>query len=374
MVAYGSSDMNTNRGNLFGYAPVLGVAMIGLATTTSQRTFAKPVAYVSVIGGEGGIHVESEDEISASLLAGREAKVDGRISRKRLIASVDLGESVTTLADGSLSLFLPGHDAVIFLESDSTVRFEELPGETVGVEFRIVLTAGQARVVQRTSAASWIVLAAEVNGELQGQSITRGSTLSATIGDNDATFTALRGSLTYLHGALGKGPLVNGQGQLIVQGGISVSEGQSISTSANAQPASDKGAGASLPESWDQRTLQFAMDESGAWLAEAEKGDFTPVRSPGRGSPEILDEQTETALAFDQPRPVLASPSARVVGSAIRGTLGPAQTLLESTSPGSVIAGTRFRRSRIIGNPGTTGTGALKVNRSAELLIRLSGS
>ncbi|MCH8146950.1 MAG: hypothetical protein IH987_03025, partial [Planctomycetes bacterium] len=77
---------------------------------------------------------------------------------------------------------------------------------------------------------------------------------------------------------------------------------------------------------------------------------------------------------FDQPTQLAAVATIQATSvQSLRTVISPAQGLVESGVPGSVIAGQRFRRSVIIGNPGTTGGGPLTVNPAAQLLIRLAG-
>ena len=165
--------------------------------------------------------------------------------------------------------------------------------------------------------------------------------------------------------------MIDASGRLVDQTGVALSEGERISARTPTRPTVDQDAGNLVAHAWHDDIRAFALARSTHWLQDAERGDFTPVRGAARGSPEPLAVELGPTLVFDQPRPAFAAPAPRVAPTAVRTTLSPTQALIESGVPGTVVAGQRFRRSRIIGSPGTAGTGALIVNPAAELPFTL---
>jgi hypothetical protein len=229
--------------------------------------------------------------------------------------------------------------------------------------------------VRKPTSTHWLLLAAgpELGGAV-GYTLSKGASLFVEAGEHSVTFASRQGGALYFPGRVPAGVLIDASGEPVDKSGVTVRQGQRIVAQAPMEPEPDGQADVVVPAELPGDMRAFALAQSENWLKAAEQGDFTPVRGATRAAPEMLGAEFEPSLVFDQARPVVAAPSPRGVTGAVGTTMNPAQTLLESGVPGTVIAGQRYRRSRIIGNPGTTGTGtgALTVNRAAELLVRLS--
>ena len=185
-----------------------------------------------------------------------------------------------------------------------------------------------------------------------------------------SSFSVMRGAAAFV-----PGPLPDTRpGELA--GAVELTAGQSISTKAPGTPVPyDAHAAAEVCSLLDSDIYAFGVSQSTQWVKRAERGDFTPVRArESRAAAELVGTEFTPTQAFDQPQQLLAvtAPQGAAV-TAVRTIVSPAQSLVESGIPGSVIAGQRFRRSLIIGSPGTTGSGPLIVNPNAELLVRLAG-
>ena len=128
-------------------------------------------------------------------------------------------------------------------------------------------------------------------------------------------------------------------------------------------------------QSVQDSTYAYGVTRAEDWVERAERGDFTPVKSAeSRAEPELVGTDFVPPQAFDQPTSLAAVTTIQATSvQSLRTVISPVQGLVESGVPGSVIAGQRFRRSVIIGNPGTSGGGPLTINPAAELLIRLAG-
>ena len=203
-----------------------------------------------------------------------------------------------------------------------------------------------------------------------GYALSKGASLFVEADSQGVTFAVRSGEGRFFRGQVPAAVLVDASGQLVDRTGELLSQGHRVSTREPAGPALDADAGTLVAGGLSADTDKFALAQSDDWLKEAERGDFTPVRGAARAAPQPLAVELGPSLAFDQPRPVFAAPAPRAAPSPVRVSLSPSQALIESGVPGSVVAGQRFRRSRIIGNPGTGRTGALIVNPAAELQIK----
>jgi hypothetical protein len=284
------------------------------------------------------------------------------------------GQAVRTGSESTVVLSLPAYGAVIYLEGSSELRVEEPAIPDAGVELLLVLASGRASVVRRIESERWLLIAgeAEVPDEA-GYVISQRASLYVEAGAGGATFSVRSGDAIVFAGAVPDAVLIDDSGAPVDRAGVPLSEGHRVSMRGVPQPVADEQAGILVPAGLREQISSFALTASYRWLHDAEKGDFIPVRGAARAAPGVLGEEYEPALAFDQPRPVAATSAPRAITTPIRSSLSPAQTLVASGVPGTVIAGQRFRRSRIIGNPANSasGTGALTVNRAAELLVRL---
>jgi hypothetical protein len=255
------------------------------------------------------------------------------------------------------------------------LRIEEPAAADAGVDVLYVLAQGQASVVRSNESDKWLALAAEtiVPDTAPSYSLSQRASLVVEVGVGGVVFATRRGEARVFRGPVPEGALIDESGKPVDRPSVRLPEGHRLVAHGPFEPTADEDARVVVPAPLSERVSRFALAQCYRWLQEAEKGDLIPVRGGSRAAPGVLGAQMEPSLAFDQPRPVAVSSAPRAVTSPVRTSMSPAQTLVESGVPGTVIAGQRFRRSRIIGNPATSasGTGALTVNRAAELLVRL---
>ena len=91
------------------------------------------------------------------------------------------------------------------------------------------------------------------------------------------------------------------------------------------------------------------------WIDFAVRGDIVPT-SRGAGAtrgPTML--VAVTAVTEPQVLAAVTSPSAAAPVTTPTGAVSQTQALLTSGNPASVVVGARLERTRIVGNPGTTG-------------------
>lgn len=342
---------------------VVAVAFSAVAAA-AQPESVETEAFVTVVGGRGDVMRVYADGTS---------KITGEFSFDRNM--IGPGEGVSTSEDASAVLVLPGYGAVVYLEETSELRLQEPAAPETGVNVLLILAKGRASVIRKPGNVHWLVVAAEaVAPETTGYTLSSGASLFVEARADGVVFATRAGEAWYYSGQVPADRLIDPSGELINKSGVAVPQGQRVSTLAPVRPVPDEQAAVIVPARLYSDMGDFALAQSHLWLEKAEQGEFTPVRGPTRGAPKVLGAEFEPSLAFDQPRPAIAAPAPRAARRAVQTTMSPAQTLIESGVPGTVVAGQRFRRSRIIGNPGTAGpgTGALTINRAAELLVRLS--
>jgi len=339
------------------------VAWMSMAAR-AQPESADLAGFVTMVGGAGeSTRIEAE---AMSAIPELFSYVQNRI---------EPGEGVRTGEGSTAVVFLPAYDAVVHLGGESELHLVEPSTLDSGVGIFVVLASGRASVVRKPGSMHWLLLAVEAEATgAAGYTLSKGTSLFVEVREDNVTFASRNGDALYFSGRIPAGVLIGATGEPIDKSGVLLPQGRRIVTQAPIRPVPDEEADIVVPVQLRDDMETFALTQSEQWLYEAEKGDFTPVRGAARAAPEMLGAEFEPSLVFDQAKPVLAAPAPRLVTSAVRTSLSPAQTLIESGVPGTVIAGQRFRRSRIIGNPGTAGagTGALTVNRAAELLVRLN--
>jgi hypothetical protein len=320
--------------------------------------------FVTVIGGEGGVTRVVDDE---------SAPIPARFSFDQ--SAIGPGESVQTAADATAVLVLPGFDTTVYLGGSTKWLASDLRGTDTGVSMKLECDGGSASIIRKLQSPDWMLLVARA-GAARGYTLSRGASLFVEMSEQGVSFSARSGDAWFFAGDVPEGRLVDESGNLIDDSGVHLAQGQRVTSTAPAAATADEEAGTIAPPGMRDDLETFALAQSDQWLQQAERGDFTPVRGPGRAAPEVMQGGLEPSLAFDQPRPVLTGPAPRPTAGAVRTTLDPAQSLVASGVPGTVVAGQRFRRSRIIGNPGTAGpgSGALTINRAADLLVRLGGN
>jgi len=283
------------------------------------------------------------------------------------------GQSVVTGADGTAVITLPTFGTVIHLEASSEIAVNRLPSLSAEVPVSFALRSGGALVVRRGSEERWFLIAGAAASN-QGYALLQGASLVVRVEPDGVTFAGLKGTSLCFQGAVPGGALIAATDKPVAPSGVSLLDGQSVSTKTWAPPATNRLA-EGMAASMAGAMYSVGLAAGTQWIQQAEQGDLTPVRGAGRGSPELLRGEITAGLAFDQPRSVVTAPTTRTVTQPIRTAptaVSVAQSRLESGIPSSVVIGQRLRRTRIIGSPGTTGP--IRFNPNAEQLIRLPGN
>lgn len=327
-----------------------------------------PVAFITASTGSGATRGDTGDPY-----------LTGSADFSDFTNGIAAGQSVVTGADGTATITLPTFGTVIHLEASSEITVDRLPSLSGEIPVSFTLRAGGALVVRRGSEDRWFLIAGAAASN-QGYALLQGASLAVRVEPAGVTFAALKGTSFCFKGAvpggalIGAAPPAGGKRGLVDPSGVSISDGQSVSTRTWAPPAPDRLADA-VAASMTRELYSFGLAAGAQWIERAEQGDLTPVRGAGRGSPELLRGEISAGLAFDQPRSIVAAPTSRAVTQPIRSAptaVSAAQSRLESGIPSSVIIGQRLRRTRIIGSPGTSGP--IRFNPNAEQLIRLPGN
>jgi len=336
------------------------VASIGCAALCGTALAQpEPVAFVTVQTGGGARRADSGDAFKVAA---------GTVYENGLAP----GEGVATAPDGSAVLLLQEYDVVIRL--DSATEFTVIEVAALGEQIAVapVLRRGSALVVQRSGDDRWMLVAGE-SGAGSAYALARGASVSLSVIDGGVSFSSGGGEVYCYQGPIPAGDLLTGAGQPADQTGVALSPGQSVASANLRQPRTDDTV-AIQASALGQSLYEFGLSSGTFWIQKAERGDFTPVRASERGTFEVVRGEIGAGTAFDSPSTVLVTPSAVTLSQPIRTAplANPAQQLIASGIPSSVVVGQRLRRTRIIGSSGTT-NGQIRFNPNAEQLIRLPG-
>jgi len=279
------------------------------------------------------------------------------------------GESVRTGATSAAMLVIPGYDAVIYLEPSSELGLVEPPTAERGVGVHVVVISGRATVVRGSSAARWMVIsgAPEVPAAA-AFALTRNATMGVEVRRDSVSFAGVKEKAWHGVGALPDRALLDPSGEPVAVGLTPIGEGQQVVTPMPAVALPGARDVLLLPEA-SGVVSEFARSQSVAWVVSAEQGDFTPMRSAGRESPGLL-QPSELVLKYDQPRAGTPRTPARTGFAVVQAARNPAQTLAESSFPGTAVAASRFLNARVVGS---SASGALSFNRFARLPFVLAG-
>ena len=331
--------------------------MCTVAAAQSKRS--EEAAYVTVVGGTGDVTRLIGDQVSELAAFSLE---DSRLTP---------GDGVRTGPDTTAVLLFPGSDAVVYLAESSEVRIARSTTPDRGVGLVPILRQGRVSMIRKTGSTQWLAVAAQAQtGAAAAFMLSRDASLVAESFGDQVTFAVRQGAALYFAGTVPAAPMIDALGEPVDASGILVSRGERVAAGAPPTPEPEEAAGPVVPGQLGDDLWTFALAQGNRWLEDAEKGDFTPVRGAARGAPQPLAPELEPELAFDQPRPVIATSAPRLAVTALRTTLSPAQTLAESDVPATAVAGSRFRRTRIIG-PGTSLSGGIRINPAARSFIEL---
>ena len=320
------------------------------------------VGFVTVLVGGG-----------ATLGAGGPAYSDDAGKFRESTHGVRVGERVVTGPIGSAVVYLSAYGIVIHIGPDTEVSFAAMTGLSNEVPVVVRVFRGRAQAVRKAADKAWFLFAGG-SGTSGGYTLSKGASQIVEVDAESMSVTSTGGEVLFFEGSPPGGALIGDDGEPIDRTGVLVGQGQRVSQrvpEVKPEPATaDAAWGRVLGDMY-----AFAVHQSGQWVEQAEQGDFTPVRSQPSGAARDLGVQVgETRQSFDQPRTTVTTPISNVTVSAVTtGQVNTARALLGSQIPSSVLIGQRIRRSRIIGNPGTTGSGQIRFNPSAEQLLLLSG-
>ncbi|MFQ5590704.1 MAG: hypothetical protein ACE5HE_06060 [Phycisphaerae bacterium] len=341
-------------------ALVLIASIPACSIASAQTEDVSPVVFVTTSTGQGATKGVSGPAFPTA--RGRFTEQDN---------GVGIGESVVTLEKARALVTLPDHGISVHLGASSELAVGSWqPGEN-DVPVTLTLLKGRAYIIRRDT-KGWLVVALQGDAN-SGYALSKGGAMALTADGADVSLAMLEGEAIWYAGAIPDAKLLDDSGEPIDRTGIQIREGLRILPGMLTEP---------VPEDLARRLagematdlLAFATTQGGQWIADAEKGDFTPVRVAERGTAQFIRARDATELTFDQPRAVVTTPVPRPVAHPVRmATANPARALIESGVPTNVVVGQRVRRTRIIGNPGTAGA-QIRVNPNVEQLIRLSGS
>ncbi len=314
----------------------------------SSAVAAEGVGYVTEVLGAGATRGVDGPPLD---LAARQVYTDE--------FAISPGEQVATLpaVEGSsgrsgATLFFPEAGVVVRCDADTVLTV--LPAGPLGVAAAVAVQRGSATIVGRASSPAWFVV---VSGSQDDGDwvLARGATLQVEPGGSIALHSG-EGHLSA--GPVPQGPLVDDEGR----------------PAASAPIEEDIPAAVDAWRRLGVDSYTAGISRGAEWIARAEKGDFTPVRESARASAQFFGQRVGgQESAFDQPRTTAVATTPRVAIGILRTpVVNPATPLLESGVPTSVVAGQRFRRTRIIGNPGTSAQ-QIRVNPFLDPALTLSG-
>jgi len=347
-------------------AGVLTTAVV-CSVATAQNT-QDSYAVVTALGGGGAKRVGGEAFLATKWRSGHEPVLN-------------VGVPLVTVADGTAVLLLPGHETVVHLgggEGETELTLDDVPALAGQVPIGLSLASGRALIVQDPGYPEWLLVAWQTGGS-QGYALARGAMVVVEIVANDVTVAVSQGTVVFFPGLPGA-ELVDDRGRLLDGTGVTISPGQRRSMTAPATPVPDTDSVPLAAQGLGATVYAFGLTKGEQWVKLAEEGDFVPAGGAAvRGVTRALSEEVGVPPpTFDQARPPTIVSSTRVTiapttASFRAGMTGNvALSFATSRNPGDAVFGQRLLRTRIIGNPGTTG--GIRFNPDAEPLIRLAGT
>lgn len=290
------------------------------------------------------------------------------------------GETIVTGEGGTAVVMLPGYETVVQI-GDAIGRthltLENVPGGDGVVPLSLTLTSGHAYVVRKPDDPHWLVARCRTVTS-EGYVLSRGASYAIEVTLRDVILAVTDGQILYFEGQV-PADLLDAQGEPVSAQGLVARAGERLLPMRQRRPVSDTNMIPTALTRMERALYAFGLDKGAQWVEEAEQGDLTPARSASRGAQRLFaGEVGVPRTTFDQPRSQVVVTSPRVTTTPLRTVTrslpvvqNTATRLIESHVPTSVVVGSRLRRSRIVGNPGTSGRVA--VNPQAEELIRLPG-
>jgi hypothetical protein len=351
------------------FAVVIALACRG-AVAFAQQPPQGPVAYVTAVTGEGATR-QPDGALMAQIPDSIEPADDGARLGDRILTGPDRTSDDGTITATSAVLFMPGYGIVIHLEHETELEFFEAPVAASLCAAGIRVVRGGAYIVGRSSDDRWLLVTAGAD-TARGYALARGGSLLISARPGGVEYAAAHGELRYYDQPLPALAPLDETGEATAPGTV-IAPNERLRSTGPAAPQPEADLAASATARLSDHVYSFGLDRGGTWIRDAERGDFTPVRLAARATlPTFETEIGIPELAFDQPRSSQVTVAPRVVTTAPQAVISPARILIASGIPSEVLAGQRYRRTIIIGNPGTTG-GAIRVNPFAEPLFTLAG-
>ncbi|HUU83094.1 MAG TPA: hypothetical protein VM243_06270, partial [Phycisphaerae bacterium] len=212
----------------------------------------------------------------------------------------------------------------------------------------------------------------------EGYILSRGASYAVEVTSRDVILAVSSGEALYFDGPP-PADLIDENGEPTPPDAMAAGAGRRLLPMRQPGPVADTNMIPTAISRMDRTLYAFALDKGAQWVERAEQGDLTPARGASRGAQRLFaGEVGVPRTTFDQPRSQTVAAAPRVTTTPLR-TVTPTQPIVQNTAtrliqshvPTSVVVGSRLRRSRIVGNPGTTG--GVVVNPQLEELIRLPG-
>ncbi|MFQ5462805.1 MAG: hypothetical protein ACE5E5_09285 [Phycisphaerae bacterium] len=320
-------------------------------------------AFASGVEGQGWAFVTMQHGGRVTRGADEAAFPDALSSFVRRSSGVKAGKTVVTDASATADLALPAYQMAVRLGPSSELKLLELPDVDSGGPVSLLLRKGTALVVSRSSAKVGLRLTAGT-GDRVGSIGSMGAAVAVNVDAEGVGFAVVSGVAYFALGA---------------PAGASISEGQEVSAGQQIAVAPGAAPTAGLPDALsrlaataqrDRESYQFGLRAGRKWVANAERGDLTPVRTPGGAPPSVLPEVgLSPQLAFDQARTGSVVQAPRTVRTATRTQGGnPVRSLLSSGLPSEVVVGRRIVTARFLGI-----RGGIRINPNFDPLIKLAG-
>ena len=339
--------------------------LIGLAQTAGLAQPQAPYAVVTAVTGGGATRGPGGPAFPAEW----NFDSDDHVVRP--------GQSVVTAADGSAVVMVPEYETAIHVGGDgrpAEFRVTAIEQNEHQAPLALHVAAGRAMVVRKSFDRRWLAVGFGGAGG-EGYIASRGATFTVEALADGVSVYVSQGEALRFGGAIPVRLAGPANAALLDAAGAVVAPGERWSSVEAAAPGEAPGV---VPEGADlmgRDLFEFGLTKGAHWVKQAEEGDLTPERGDVPGVADAFAEQVGVGRpTFDQPSGglVIVSPRTTVLTTTpvVGVTQNTATALIEQRTPTSVVVGQRFRRSRIIGSPGTS---LIRFNPQSERLIRLPG-
>lgn len=290
------------------------------------------------------------------------------------------GETIVTADDGTAVLMLVDYETVVQVgdaNGRTHLTLEQRPADDDVIPLSPTLATGLAFVVRKPNDPRWLVMRCRTVTD-EGYILSRGASYVVEATPRYVELAVTNGEILYFDGPV-PADLLDERGEPASPEGMVARAGERLLPMVRPKPVADTNMIPTATSRMDQTLFDFALDKGAQWVERAEQGDLTPARGASRGAQRLFAGEAGVPRAtFDQPRSQIAVVAPRVTTTPLRTVArtlpvvqNTATSLIQTRVPTSVVVGSRLRRSRIVGNPGTSG--GVVVNPQLEELIRLPG-